>query len=498
METNNKHTLPLIALLDTGCGKTTVVDILSIILHSKLQIINCHATTETSDLIGGLRPVRGRNTIVEMMLRKVNDLLKRWPDQAGLAEMDIPEFLNSNELSEPSDHCADAMDQDRGALELPEGAVADMIALVRSLWRSSFADLNVKNLESPAKRQKLKAGDSEKYQQDGKFMALSSVVAEIEDLFRRYSSLFEWVDGPVAEAMKSGHMLLLDELSLAEDAVLERLNSVLEPTRTLVLAEKGEDVGLDSEEDTRFISGHDNFRIFATMNPGGDYGKRELSPALRSRFTEIWVPAVDDMSDIELVLCRSLAVADEEIRANGIIQKMLAYVDWFNNKICSDKTSPFADLSLSLRDVLAWAQFIIKSREANQDLDLWNAYCHGAALMHLDGLGLGTGLAVDQTRALRTQAQEFLFGQAPSTKQLTAVSTDVGDKLDFTVSGHLFGVHPFWVQTGRQQIRKSSFNFAAPRTADNVFRVLRAMQLPKPILLEGKTQTISHFLFGLS
>jgi len=29
--------------------------------------------------------------------------------------------------------------------------------------------------------------------------------------------------------------------------------------------------------------------IFATMNPSGDFGKRELSPALRNRFTEIWV-----------------------------------------------------------------------------------------------------------------------------------------------------------------------------------------------------------------
>lgn len=28
-------------------------------------------------------------------------------------------------------------------------------------------------------------------------------------------------------------------------------------------------------------------RVMATMNPGGDFGKRELSPALRSRFTEV-------------------------------------------------------------------------------------------------------------------------------------------------------------------------------------------------------------------
>jgi midasin (ATPase involved in ribosome maturation) len=29
-----------------------------------------------------------------------------------------------------------------------------------------------------------------------------------------------------------------------------------------------------------------NFLFAATMNPGGDFGKRELSPALRNRFTE--------------------------------------------------------------------------------------------------------------------------------------------------------------------------------------------------------------------
>jgi len=35
------------------------------------------------------------------------------------------------------------------------------------------------------------------------------------------------------------------------------------------------------------------------MNPGGDYGKKELSPALRNRFTEIWVPAVNDLDDLQ-------------------------------------------------------------------------------------------------------------------------------------------------------------------------------------------------------
>ena len=38
------------------------------------------------------------------------------------------------------------------------------------------------------------------------------------------------------------------------------------------------------------------------MNPGGDYGKRELSPALRNRFTEIWVPNTQCIEDIRMII----------------------------------------------------------------------------------------------------------------------------------------------------------------------------------------------------
>lgn len=43
---------------------------------------------------------------------------------------------------------------------------------------------------------------------------------------------------------------------------------------------------------------HSKFRLLATMNPGGDFGKKELSPALKNRFTEIWVPAFSNMDDL--------------------------------------------------------------------------------------------------------------------------------------------------------------------------------------------------------
>ncbi|KAH8051062.1 ATPase [Aureococcus anophagefferens] len=100
---------------------------------------------------------------------------------------------------------------------------------------------------------------------------------------RGSGALFEWVDGALVAAMKAGAFVLLDELNLADDAVLERLNSVLEPGRSVTLAEKGGEV-------LETVVAHADFRVVATMNPGGDHGKRELSPALRSRFTELWAP----------------------------------------------------------------------------------------------------------------------------------------------------------------------------------------------------------------
>ena len=39
--------------------------------------------------------------------------------------------------------------------------------------------------------------------------------------------LFEWTEGPLVKAMKDGSYFLVDEISLADDSVLERLNSVL-------------------------------------------------------------------------------------------------------------------------------------------------------------------------------------------------------------------------------------------------------------------------------
>ena len=51
----------------------------------------------------------------------------------------------------------------------------------------------------------------------------------------------------------------------------------------------------------------------------------------------------------------------------------------------------------------------------------------------------------------------------------------------------MWGMHPFFVPTGPDFTTgiPPAFHLGTPTTARNAFRVLRAMQLRKPILLEG-------------
>lgn len=94
-------------------------------------------------------------------------------------------------------------------------------------------------------------------------------------------------------------------------------------------------------------------------------------------------------------------------------------------------------LSLSVRDLLSWAGFITSSLSAtvastnigpsspmidensskkmvgnrSSVLKPWEAYVHGAALVLLDGMGLGSGLSPNSVARLRKACSLFLSKQ---------------------------------------------------------------------------------------
>lgn len=150
-------------------------------------------------------------------------------------------------------------------------------------------------------------------------------------------------------------MFLVDEISLADDSVLERLNSVLESERKLLLVEKG---GEEESEDSEEIVANEKFLLVATMNPGGDFGKKEvrltiiiiiiklmrlthnnshyynfitfqLSPALRNRFTEIWCPLSREADDWTSIIAHNLK---QGLPREEIARKMADFVGWMKNQ----------------------------------------------------------------------------------------------------------------------------------------------------------------------
>ncbi|CAB1097865.1 unnamed protein product [Ectocarpus sp. CCAP 1310/34] len=243
----------------------------------------------------------------------------------------------------------------------------------------------------------------------------------LKTLAVRTKGLFEWVDGPLVTAMRKGELILLDELSLADDAVLERLNSVLEPGRSITLAEKGGEGAVGGHGAAETVVAAPGFRVMATMNPGGDFGKRELSPALRSRFTEVWVPALSDREDMEGVVQKAFRFGNNNSSASTDLTimagPMLDFAWWFNSTASS--LGGGHGLSLSVRDLLSWAGFIISvvrsscpdRRSSEPGLRPWEAYVHGAALVLLDGMGLGAGLSPSSVVRLRQACVKVLKGQ---------------------------------------------------------------------------------------
>ncbi|XP_069866566.1 midasin isoform X1 [Dipodomys merriami] len=309
------------------------------------------------------------------------------------------------------------------------------------------------------------------------------------------SKLFEWNDGPLVLAMKEDGFFLMDEISLADDSVLERLNSVLEVEKSLVLAEKGSPEGKDNEVEV--LTAGKNFRILATMNPGGDYGKKELSPALRNRFTEIWCPQSTRREDLIQIINRNLrpglSLSRIDHKGADIAELMLDFIDWLTHQEFGRKCV------VSIRDILSWVNFMnTMGEEATmkrpESISTVTSFVHAACLVYIDGIGSGVTSSGFGTALLaREECLKFLIKKLSKIVRLTESQKNelkIYDRLkakEFTGIENLWGIHPFFIPRGPVLHRNNIADYAlsAGTTAMNAQRLLRATKLNKPILLEG-------------
>lgn len=367
---------PVLLVGQTGCGKTTVCQILADIAAKNLQILNCHMHTEGADFLGGLRPFRGEQVVVD--------------GEAGNRQ------------------------------------------------------------------------------------------------------LFEWANGPLVMSMAEGTFFLTDEISLAEDSVLERLNCVLEPERTILLAEKGGAATDSHENDDFFIQAADGFQFLATMNPGGDFGKKELSPALRNRFTEIWCRSIDGRDDLIRIAEHSLKVGYDVLRQHNTDQLVTDIATIIVNATLFIKAN-IDKFNYSIRDILAWVQFITKNSDLKASgasrLSVHETIIFGLGTMFLDSLEMLPHENYAEIEAQRAMITRYVLNDIRDKLQkslhIEEVNAKKGSNIEDTPAS--FGISPFFVAANadRDRSKASDFKFTAPTTQNNLFRLLSALSLPKSILLEG-------------
>jgi midasin (ATPase involved in ribosome maturation) len=114
----------------------------------------------------------------------------------------------------------------------------------------------------------------------------------LEELLGGYtqgrSGKWHYKRGLLFKAIKKGAWLLIDEANL--NPLSEYLNTLL-------------DFGYVADEEGTLFTLHPNFRLFFSINPPKIHPSRNvLSPALRTRFNEIWIEEITDAAELsELV-----------------------------------------------------------------------------------------------------------------------------------------------------------------------------------------------------
>jgi midasin len=235
-------------------GKTDVVRVLADISGNHLLEVSINNATDTMDILGSFEQVDARRRLRDLLEHSITALDAGMRTTRGLKVLPIFQ---------------------RQAHELWESCAKASIHQLRNICES-FSDLLIK----------IAASDST---QSVHYQKIRNSLQPLS--FSSYEvGHFEWVDGPLVKAMKSGHWLLLDGANLCDPSVLDRLNSLCESNGSLVLSERG---FVDGK--VQVVEPHPKFRLFMSVDP--HHG--ELSRAMRNRGLEISLfatPLGDDVA----------------------------------------------------------------------------------------------------------------------------------------------------------------------------------------------------------
>ncbi|MGD6802890.1 AAA family ATPase [Rossellomorea vietnamensis] len=116
----------------------------------------------------------------------------------------------------------------------------------------------------------------------------------------------EFIEGPVIEAMKKGHLLYIDEINMAKPETLPILNGVLDYRRMITNPFTGD-----------VIKASETFGVVAAINEGY-VGTVPLNEALKNRFVVIDVPYISGNT------LKSVLMAQSKLQDEKLVEKFIS------------------------------------------------------------------------------------------------------------------------------------------------------------------------------
>ena len=276
--------------------------------------------------------------------------------------------------------------------------------------------------------------------------------------------------------------VIMDEIVLVIDSVLERMNSIFEADSVLVLSEK------NLNDNVEIIHPHKNFCVIGTICPSVSEGKKELSQALRARFTEIYIPQ-NTKEDINTII---------EYKVNKISYIVNKNLDKYYTKMLYDLYIFYNELQeinkpMSYRDIDIICEFIQKKCDYNQknnidnnEENIKNIFYQAIQMTIIEGLYLNESLVPE----LLSKLKESILNKFTTTNWMK-------EKLILYDNENYFGVNNFILNkkiNNKMVIEKNDnkknndcheFIFDTETLKNNLLKIIRGMFIKKPILIEG-------------
>ncbi|CAF1151526.1 unnamed protein product, partial [Rotaria sordida] len=321
--------------------------------------------------------------------------------------------------------------------------------------------------------------------------------------YDRSKPIFLFNDGPVTTAAKQGAILFLEDLDLPSQAVIERLNSMLEPSPTFALTE---DITSQVDKGQLDINLPNYFQIFASVHQEQSHQLLKLSPATRSRFTEIHISSYSD-DDLKILVKAELnKINIDKKELDSFINIMFL----LRNKLIYDTEWKLKnDIQLLFR----WIDFI---KNHHQELELTHRMLLGVRFFYFDQLPIPrhASLFEDWYKTLSSTTiyknYEHIFKVPDHTHGALTLdlitSNQISTKLPFEIgydyiSLNYTGVRYKFESNDKkfdiEQLKKKFTCVPTPTLLNQIARIFAASSSKTPLLLEGppgigKTQVVTQ------